>query len=175
MKDLPVRKPNRLRDFDYGQNGAYFITVCVKDRHELLGRIDVGEHIVLPELSEIGKTVDNAIHNIEKIYDSVKVDKYVIMPNHIHMILMIVSDDGSTMCSPTISRVIKTEDGSTMCSPTISRIIKQCKEYVTKKVGYSIWQRSFHDHIIRDEKDYLNHWRYIDENPLKWQEDEYYG
>ncbi len=157
MKYLPARKPNRLKDFDYSSDGAYFITLCVKDKHEMLGSIDVGEHIVLPRLSDIGKIVDTAINNITKVYALVEVDKYIIMPNHVHMILLITLGNGSTMCSP-----------------TISRIIKHCKEYVTKQIGYSMWQTSYHDHIIRDEQDYQNHWKYIDENPLKWAEDEYY-
>ncbi len=163
MKDLFVRKPNRLKDYDYSQNGAYFITICVKDRRPLLSQILVGEHSVLPirpilpESSEIGKIVDTSINNIRNIYNSVEINKYVIMPNHVHMILSISSYGGSTMCSP-----------------TVSRIIKQCKEYVTKKIGYSIWQISYHDHIIRDEEDYKSHWQYIDENPAKWAQDCYY-
>jgi putative transposase len=83
-----------------GQKGAYFITLCVKDRHEL-GML-VGEHNVLPQLSEIGLFAETAINNISDIYDSVIVDKYVIMPNHIHMIILIVAEDGRTMCAPTV-------------------------------------------------------------------------
>jgi REP element-mobilizing transposase RayT len=158
MRELPVRKRIRLEDYDYSQNGAYFITLCVKDRHELLGKIHVGEHIVLPQLSKIGKIVETSIKNIGAVYRSIKVDKYVIMPNHVHMILC-----------------IKTDSGSTMCSPTISRIIKHCKEYVTKECGYSIWQRAYHDHIIRSEADYRRIWQYIDENPERWEEDIYFA
>ena len=65
------------------------------------------------------------------------------------------------------------ESGRTLCVPTISRIIKQCKEYVTKQIGYSIWHTRFHDRIIRDEEEYQNKWRYIDENPARWAEDEF--
>jgi len=78
------------------------------------------------------------------------------MPNHIHMIVRIE------------------KSGRTMCVPTISRIIKQCKEYVTKQIGYSIWHTRFHDHIIRNEQDYQKIWEYIDNNPLKWELDKYY-
>ena len=78
------------------------------------------------------------------------------MPNHIHLIVRLGSD------------------GRTMCVPTISRIIKQCKEYVTKQIGYSIWHTRFHDRIIRDEEEYQNKWRYIDENPARWAEDEFF-
>ncbi|MDR1735767.1 MAG: hypothetical protein LBR85_02715 [Oscillospiraceae bacterium] len=157
MWELRARKRIRLKDYDYSQAGRYFVTICVKDRHALLGKVDVGEHIVLPQLSEIGDIVDTSIKNIGGIYNSVVVDKYFIMPNHVHFIL-----------------IIKSDGGSTMCSPTISRIIKQCKEYVTKRLGYSIWQTSFHDHIIRDESEYQRIWQYIDKNPEKWQEDCYF-
>lgn len=79
------------------------------------------------------------------------------MPNHIHILL----------------RVSQT-DGRTRCAPTISRIIKHLKEYVTKQLGEPIWQRSFYDHIIRDEQDYRNKYEYITDNPRRWTEDIYH-
>ena len=78
------------------------------------------------------------------------------MPNHIHILLRI------------------DRDGRPMVAPTISRIVKQMKGYVTKNVGYQIWQKLFHDHIIRDEKDYLKIAEYIENNPYKWKEDCFY-
>lgn len=159
MKDLLVRKKNRLKNYNYSRNGVYFITFCVKDRHELLGSIDVGAAIGRPSetrLSEYGVIVDTAIQKIDEKYESVKVDQYIVMPNHIHMILI-------------------TDGGRAMRAPTISTVINQLKGYVSKQIGFSMWQKSFHDHIIRDEKDYHDHCRYIDENPAKWEEDDYYG
>ena len=167
MSELPVRKEIRLKDYNYSSAGYYFITICTKDRQEMLGKIVVGAHSVRPctypcarphevELSEIGAVIDVAIRNINEIYQTVTVNKYVIMPNHIHMILVVADTDGRTMCAPTISRVVK-----------------QCKEYVTKQIGFSIWQRSYHDHIIRNEADYKRIWQYIDENPARWDDDEY--
>lgn len=85
------------------------------------------------------------------------VEKYVIMPNHIHMILILSGNDGRTMCAP-----------------TTSRIIHHMKEYVTKRLHYSIWQKSYYDHIIRDEQDFQRIWTYIDTNPQKWEDDCYY-
>jgi len=158
MENLPVRKNIRLEGYDYSQNGCYFVTICVKDRCKLLGKIaPVGAHIVRPLLSNMGKTVEQAVNNIPIYHDSVKIDKYVIMPNHIHMILAI--DRGN---------------GRTLFAPTVSQIVKQCKEYITKQIGCSIWQKSFHDRIIRDDEEYENAWQYIDENPARWEEDEYY-
>ena len=157
--DLPQRKNIRLKGYDYSQSGAYFITFCVKDRHNLLWENDAGAgmHIVRPQLSDAGRVVDTAINNIHKKYESVCVDKYVIMPNHIHIILFLQGDSGRAMRAP-----------------TVSTIINQMKGYVTKKIGFSIWQKLFYDHVIRNEVEYQKIWDYIDTNPLKWQEDCYY-
>jgi len=158
MKNLRVRKNIRLNDYDYSQGGYYFVTICVKDKHEMLWMpTPVGAHSVRPPLSDIGEIVEKTIENIPQIYEIVRIDKYVIMPNHIHIIMVIDCDRGRTLCAPTISRVIK-----------------QCKEYITKQIGFSMWQKSYHDRIIRDEAEYQAIWRYIDENPARWEEDKYY-
>ncbi|MCL2760036.1 MAG: transposase [Desulfuromonadales bacterium] len=158
MKELLKRKQNRLQNYDYSQNGAYFVTICIKDKHELLWiPAFVGAHSVRPLLSDIGKVVEKAIMNIPQIYETVIIDRYTIMPNHVHMIAIIDCDHGRTLCAPTISRVIK-----------------QCKEYVTKQIGYSIWQKSFHDHIIRNEQDYINIAEYIENNPANWEIDRFF-
>lgn len=164
---LKNRKPNRLEKYDYSQNGAYFITICTKDRKPILSHIvdkenemnTVGASIARPkvELTEIGISVNKGIKGIESHYENIFVDNYCIMPNHIHIIIRI--DNAS---------------GQRASSPTISRIIQQFKGYVTKQVGSSIWQKLYYDHIIRDEYDYLTIWQYIDDNPVKWQEDELY-
>lgn len=111
------------------------------------------------ELSNIGKVTETAIGNIEKIYKSVRVDKYTIMPNHIHMIIAIETDD----C------------GRVILAPTISRIVQQMKSYVVKQIGKSIWQKGFYDEIIRNQIAYEKIWLYIDSNPLKWEKDEYFN
>jgi len=155
--DLPERKTIRLADYDYSQAGYYYVTICVKDKHEMLGRIEanVGANCVRPRLSEYGTIVDNEILVLDNVYNSVRIIKYVVMPNHIHMIIAIDID------------------GRTQFAPTVSRIIKQFKGSITKQIGFSIWQKSFHDRIIRDEADYKRIWQYIDENPARWDEDEY--
>jgi len=159
MKELPVRKNIRLKGYDYSNAGYYFVTICVKDGHELLwNETPVGAHIVRP-LSDIGMVTKKSIENITEIYSNVIVDKYTIMPNHVHMILRI-ENGGRTMCAPTSH---------------VSNMIKQCKEYVTKQIGFSIWQRSYHDHIIRDKAEYQKIWKYIDQNPTRWTEDCYYN
>ena len=158
MKELPVRKNIRLKDYDYSKAGYYYITMCVQDGHELLWHEEqgVGAHIARL-LSHIGETVKSAIENIPNFYPNVKIDKYVIMPNHIHMIIILHED----------------VSGRAMRAPTISRIINQMKGHVTKQVGFSIWQKLFYDEIIRSEEAYRNIWQYIDNNPAKWAENDY--
>ncbi len=152
--DLPKRKPNRLKGFDYSSDGAYFITICTKNKIQCLSKI-VGANIVRP--SSIGKIIEKDILKIEKIYPCIFVDSYVIMPNHIHLLLTI----------DTIRRP--------MVAPTIATVIKQFKGAVSKEVGMSVWQKGFYDHIIRDDEDYQIKYQYIDENPIKWTEDELYN
>ena len=159
--ELPKRKANRLENYDYSRNGAYFITLCVRNRKPILSRIIVGASIARPsitEMSSIGRIVDNAIQAIPDCYSGVIIDKYVIMPNHIHMIIRIDDDCGRAMLAPT----------------NLSRIIQQMKGYVTKQIGKSVWQKSYYDHIIRDDHDFQVKWEYIDENPLRWRDDEFY-
>ena len=157
-KELPVRKKIRLDGYDYSQVGYYFITMCVKNMHEMLGSIDVGTNCVRPRLSEYGNIVEKEITVLSKTYENVKVVKYVIMPNHIHMIIAIESDNS----------------GRTQFVPTISRIIKQFKGSITKQIGFSLWQARFYDEIIKNEEAYRNIWQYIDNNPAKWAEDDYF-
>ncbi len=154
--ELPKRKKIRLEGYDYSTCGAYFVTICVADRNALLW--NVGANCVRPHepsLSNIGETIDNEILKLNTIYDNVFVDKYCIMPDHIHMIIFIMPD----------------ETGRTQFAPAVSRIIKQFKGSITKQIGFSIWQKSFNDRIIRNEYGYHEVWQYIDQNPLKWKED----
>ena len=104
------------------------------------------------QFSEIGKIAFDNIKRLNDMYKTIKIDKFVIMPNHIHLILII--DKQSNI--------------------SVSNIIKKYKEWITKNIGKGIWQKSFYDHIIRNEKDYLRIWEYIDENILKWSLDKYY-
>jgi len=155
--ELPVRKSIRLKDYDYSTAGYYFVTVCVKDKHEMLGKT-VGTNCVRPHLSEYGIIREKEISVLANAYDTVTIDKHIVMPNHIHMIIVIAQDNG----------------GRTQFVPTISRIIKQFKGSITKQIGFSLWQPRFHDRIIRDEAEYQRIWQYIDENPARWAEDDYY-
>ncbi len=134
--------------------------MCVKNNKCLLWRRGYKYTEASPDikLSRYGMAVEWAIKNIPAHYPLVDVDKYVIMPNHIHLIL-------SIRCGP---------GGSAMRSPTVSNVINQMKGSVTKSIGFSLWQRSFHDHVIRNANDYDKIYAYIDNNPINWDIDCFY-
>ena len=159
--ELPKRKPNRIPHFDYSTPGAYFVTICTKNRQNIFWG-NVGASIARPQtprLSHAGQIVEQAIQNIEHYYPAITLDHYVVMPNHIHLLLQINTD----------------ENGQPIAAPTISTVIQQMKGYVTKQLGVSIWQKLFHDHVIRDENDYRIIWEYIDNNPARWELDCFYS
>ena len=156
MPTLPERKKNRLQSYDYQTPGYYFITFCTNDRACLLGRVTEADETrrSFVVLSEAGVVVDQAIRSIPAHYSNVTLDKYVIMPNHVHLILVL-------------------RDAGKPC-PGVSRIVQQLKGVITKRLGKNIWQIHFHDHVIRNEQDYREIWQYIDNNPTKWSLDRYY-
>ena len=158
-KKLLSRKHNRLSNFDYSSKGYYFLTLCTNGNKAVFGVIKTENNLARLNLSKIGRIVEIEIDDLSNVYDNIYVDKYVVMPNHIHMILVISDSDAS---------------GRTQFAPTISRVVKQFKGSLTKRIGYSVWQKSFYDHVIRSEEEYLRIWQYIDENPARWSEDKYY-
>ncbi len=142
------RENPRLKNYDYTSGGYYFITICTKEKIHYFGEIIDG----IMQYSDIGKIANEGIKKINNVYKFIQLDKYTIMPNHIHIILVLENETAIS----------------------VSRVIKQYKEYITKQIKESIWQKSYYDHIIRNEKDYLRIWKYIDENILKWNLDKYY-
>ena len=165
-KKLPQRKPTRLRNYDYSQTGYYFITICTRNKQKILCDI-VGAIHESPEikLNSNGIIVDKYINQLYNRF-ALKIDKYVIMPNHIHLIGII--DERSIRESTLRKRSI------------ISNAMGYLKMNTSRDIhknGYAgdVWQRSFHDHIIRGEKDYLKIWNYIDTNPQKWEDDCFYS
>ena len=160
--NLPDRKTIRLKNYNYCANGYYFITICTHNRKNIFSNI-VGQGLAPAEdiLTRYGEIANEQLLNLENRYSHIKIDKYVIMPNHIHAIIAINKTAGASPC-PTLSDIICTFKSLT------TRICK--RQYSIDK----IWQRSFYDHVIRDENDYLKIWNYIDTNPQKWCEDKYY-
>ena len=161
--DFTSRKLPRLKNFDYSQNGYYFITICTKDMQCLLSSVVGNAAPSVPQviLTDYGKILESEILKMNNIYHNIQTTHYVIMPNHIHMIIEICESSGS-----------ETPETCTSISDYISTL----KRFCSKKTGQKIWQKSFHDHIIRNEEDLYNHMQYINENPKKWimGKDEYY-
>ena len=143
-------KRRRLENYNYSDNGLYFVTICCQKKENYFWETDKSKNGVT-ELTYAGKITKEAIERISEKYKNARVDNYVVMPNHVHLIIEL-SDS----------------------AVNLSTIINQAKGFVSKQLGYSPWQRSFHDHIIRGEKDYEKIWNYIESNPSKWDEDKYY-
>ena len=164
--DRPVRKEHRLTGFDYSRNGAYFITICTRNKQYLfwndydirnVGAAFGGPHSK-KTLTEYGKIVREELKKIPSIYpDIVFVPKFVIMPNHIHLIIVL----------NTFS-----ESGPPKAAPTIGSIINKFKGTVSKKAGFKVCQKNFYDRIIRNNAEYSAYWQYIENNPINWENDE---
>ena len=160
---MQVRKPTRLKGYNYSQNGVYFLTVCTKAKECILGNV-VGDGVRdVPQmhLSEYGKVVENCIAEISETYKHIIFDNYIIMPNHIHLLVMIYSDD-------------KEKISVSPQNAEIPKLISTLKRFVNRNIGYNIWQRSYHDHIVRNEKEYNNIWEYVEYNASKWKDDCFY-
>ena len=110
----------------------------------------------LPSLAVVSKCALE--YDITRHYPAITVDHAVVMPNHIHLLLQINTDI----------------DGWPMTAPTISTVINQTKGVISKKAGFSVWQKGFYDHVIRSDNDYRDIWNYIEGNPGKWTEDKLY-
>ncbi|NMC57404.1 MAG: transposase [Eubacteriaceae bacterium] len=168
--ETPKRTHPRLKQYNYSSNGAYFITVCVNGKREMLGKITVGrDDLGTPnfELSEYGVIARKYIDSIESHYKDVSIDKYVVMPNHIHLIIIINKD---VLFSPADSA-----PESSRPTALIPAIISALKKLTNREFGFNMWQSSYYDRIIRNEEEYLKIWQYIDNNPARWAEDEYYS
>lgn len=152
--ELPKRKSIRIEDYDYSTPGAYFITVCTANREKIFWN-NVGADTIRPQnvpLSTTGKIAEQGILQMAEHYDHVAVDKFCIMPDHIHMILRIESNI----------------DGRITSAPTVSTMVGSMKRWVSRQIGRPIWLKSFYDHGIRNQQDYNEIWEYIENNPLKY-------
>ena len=170
--ELPKRKSTRLRNYDYSTAGYYFITICTYDKKCILSNI-VGDGVYdIPKtiLSPYGKIVEKYIQKKNSQYNNICIDKYVIMPNHIHLIINIseISKENNVLCG-------MSQAPYPTANAIIPKFISLFKRYCNREIGNNIFQRSFHDHIIRGENDYLKIWNYIDTNPQKWKEDCFYN
>jgi len=155
-----LRKRNRLAEYDYSQDGAYFITLCTQDKKLILGNVvaadALGRHKC--ELTELGELTRQTILTQNK--NGIRIESFVIMPNHIHMIIVI---DDQTQWRPRAS------------AATVGQIVSNIKSFTTKQYGSIIWQKSFHDRVIRHQQEFETIWHYIDTNPDTWKQDMFYS
>ena len=170
--EKPKRKPNRIWDYDYSQNGAYFVTICTQDRKKILSRISVG---VIPrgrskiapgnagyletdaptvELLWHGKIADKCIRQMDMFYGYLSIEQYVIMPDHIHLLIRIHGEPPGDSIPTRVSAV--------------ARFVGTFKRFCNKEYGENIWQSRYYDHVIRNQQDYNEIWEYIENNPTKW-------
>ena len=169
-KELPKRKRLRLQNFDYNTPGAYFVTICTYKRRCTLSRV-VGAIHESPEtrLTEYGLIVDNIINNVPKLF-KVSIDSYVIMPNHIHLVIVIIDSDELRAIRESPLR------GRSVVSKLVGYIKMNASKEIHNRFGNEVvWQRGFHDHIIRNCHDYEKISKYIYENPINWQNDCFYS
>jgi len=171
----------RLQNWDYGSNAAYFVTICTQNHHHYFGDVVDGEM----QLSEIGKIAERFWREIPDHFPFVLLDVFVVMPNHVHGIIIINKDEdvASTVIVETPKLGVSTDTIAPQKNKwkpgTLGVIINQYKRICTinarKTDPNFAWQSRFHDHIIRSDKSYETIREYIFYNPAKWEEDKYYA
>lgn len=157
--DRPKRKRLRLPDYDYSTTGAYFITVCTKNHICLFGAVGAD--------SISARMVESVFLETVREFAGVEAPIFVVMPNHFHALITISRADMES--APTISTLVQTFKRHTTVEYT-----KLVKSGVLPPFEGRIWQRSFYDHVIRNQEDFDDIYRYIEENPQRWQEDKFY-
>ena len=146
------RKPTRLKHFDYSSENYYFITICTHNKNCIFGKPNA--------LNDCGRIAQEAFSEITGHFPFVNIDQYVVMPNHIHAIISI-------------------ENGAENERPNLNTVVGLYKSGVPRKIHrlypeLTVWQRSFHDHVIRNQQDYERIWTYVHYNDQKWEQDCFY-
>lgn len=156
--ELPQRKQNRLENYDYGQIGCYFVTLCTLNRQRLFEIDSVGNDLcVVPPLQN--QIIHKWLGETENKFQNIKIEKYVIMPDHIHLLIHIAERHAGRSLQDAI-RFFK--------AMTTNEYIRLVKEKRLPLFDKKLWQKSYYDHIIRNQADYDEVWQYIENNPAKW-------
>ena len=160
--ELFERKRTRLKNYDYSSAGVYFVTICSKDKKPIFSNIVGDGNPDVPKviLYRYGEIIKKNLDYMNEVYNHIEINNYVIMPNHIHMLISVYDDGTSRSPSPT--------------NEIIPSFVGTFKRFVNKEIGENVFQRSYYDHIIRDERDFLGRWKYIENNPTKWELDKLY-
>jgi len=163
--DHSNRKLPRHPEFDYNTPGMYFLTICTENRRCILSDVSAygSKQSPVIKLTKYGHTAKKYIEQLSAFYSELSVENYVIMPNHIHILLNVQPNGPSGTPVPTVQNSI------------VSRFVSTFKRFSNKEYGENIWQSRSYDHIIRDQEDYLRHLEYINDNPFKWESDKLYS
>ena len=155
MDTQPKRKSPRMKCFDYATPTSYFITICTHEKKCIFGKPDA--------LNKYGFIAQHAVMDIPILFSCAAIDHFVIMPNHVHILLTINAGKAERMDTvPNIPTMIGTYKSR------VSRLIHELDPQ------QKVWQRSYHDHVPRNEKSWQAIWKYIDENPYHWENDVMY-
>ena len=168
-RDLPKRKSLRLKAYDYSSPGSYFITFCTYNRRNMLS-LPVGAIHESPELklTPFGQMLEQTINTIPSHLHA-KIDQYVIMPNHVHLMITIAEADALRAI-----RESPLQNGS-IISKTVGYIkMNASKQIRIHRTDTPVWQRGYYDHVIRNQADYDMISKYISENPMRWRLDKFY-
>jgi len=166
----------RLQGYDYSSEGAYFVTICVKDRECLFGKIQNEQMI----LNEYGKIVEQCWLNLPNHYHNIVLDAYIIMPNHFHGIIFIVDSSDNNVRAINVRAIHESPRQQQRRKMLLPKIIGRFKMNSAKQInqirnmpGVPVWQRNYYEHIIRNEESLNNIRNYIINTPSKWFNDEY--
>ncbi|MBE6569049.1 MAG: hypothetical protein E7658_02375 [Ruminococcaceae bacterium] len=176
MDELKKRKITRLAGADYNRNGAVFLTICTKERRCILSRI-VGTGVPdgsKTELTKYGQIADKYINQLNDFYDNLSVESYVIMPNHIHIMLWVKGGENGPQDLPVSDGPSRTPV-PTVQNSVPARFVSTFKRFCNKECGTNIWQYRSYDHMIRNHEDYEEHLKYICDNPIRWYYDALYA
>jgi len=146
------RKSPRMKGYDYSTPTAYFITICTHKKQCIFGKPDI--------LNQYGQIAHYTVLELPSLFPCISVDHFVVMPNHVHMLLTINAGQAELLDhTPNLSTIVGTYKSR------VSRLIHQSDSKI------NVWQRSYHDHVPRSEKSWQAIWKYIDENPYHWEND----
>ena len=176
MDHLVERKRLRLKDYDYAQAGYYFVTICTENRRRILWDHVGNDALIVP--SEIGSKVVECWNNIALLNENIEIDVFCLMPNHIHGIIIIENQLPEIVCKKKYGFETTERRGRR----SLQNIIRDFKSVTTRhynklvsmELKNTLWQRSYYEHIIRDEQDLNDIREYIGNNPEKWLDDEYF-
>jgi len=170
MEEQYHRRSIRLKDYDYAKAGAYFVTTCTWQREYAFGEIMNG----LVQLNRRGEIVQAVWDDLPNHYALVQLDAFVVMPNHIHAI--IVLEDNTEQASVGAGlRPAPTTPSTLAARPALPEIVRAFKSFSARRInesrqtaGRPVWQRNYFEHVIRDERELITIRRYILNNPLQW-------